>query len=150
MSSHPPEPPVSRLLEVIENHIAPLTWEGVRRGDKIFGAAILRRSDGSVVVAGTNEETQCPLWHGEVVAIRKFHEMAAAERPSPKECLFLSTHEPCSLCLSAITWSGFDNFHYLFSYEDSRDDLAIPHDLRILEEVFGCADGYYRSTNVYW
>ncbi len=150
MSSYRPETFASRLLDVIENEIAPLTQAGVGRGDKVFGAAILRKSDTSLVVAGTNEETDCPLWHGEVVAIRRFHELPAAERPSPRECLFLSTHEPCSLCLSAITWSGFDNFHYLFSYEDSRDDFAIPHDLRILDEVFGCADGSYRSTNAYW
>jgi len=141
---------VSRLLDVVERHIAPLTQAGVRRGDKVFGAAVLHKSDGALVVAGTNEETECPLWHGEVVAIRKFHELASTERPKPKDCLFLSTHEPCSLCLSAITWSGFDNFYYLFSYQDSRDDFSIPHDLRILEQVFGCSDGNYRPTNNYW
>lgn len=150
MSSYQSETLASRLLDVVENEIAPLTQAGVRRGDKIFGAAILRKSDTSLVVAGTNEETECPLWHGEVVAIRRFHELPTADRPSPRDCLFLSTHEPCSLCLSAITWAGFDNFHYLFSYEDSRDDFAIPHDLRILEEVFGCPGGSYRHTNAYW
>ena len=51
---------------------------------------------------------------------------------------------------AAITWSGFESFHYLFSYEDSRDEFAIPHDLRILEEVFGCANGAYAKTNAYW
>lgn len=140
----------ARLLDVVENHVAPLTRAGVRKGDKIFGAAILRKSDGALVVAGTNEETECPLWHGEVVAIRRFHELRARERPGPEACLFLSTHEPCPLCLSAITWAGFDNFYYLFSYEDSRDDFDIPHDLQILEEVFGCAEGNYLPTNAYW
>ncbi|MCZ6507917.1 MAG: nucleoside deaminase [Acidobacteria bacterium] len=141
---------VSRLLDVIEHDIAPLTQAGVRRGDKVFGAAVLRKSDGTLVVAGTNQETGCPLWHGEVTTIRELHELPAAERPDPKECLFLSTHEPCSLCLSAITWAGFDNFYYLFSYEDSRDDFGIPHDLRILDEVFGCPKGAYAAENAYW
>jgi tRNA(Arg) A34 adenosine deaminase TadA len=54
------------------------------------------------------------------------------------------------MCLSAITWAGFDNFYFLFSYEDSRDDFAIPHDLRILEEVFECSDGGYVAENAYW
>ena len=63
---------------------------------------------------------------------------------------FFSTHEPCSLCLSAITWSGFDNFYYFFSYQDSRDKFQIPHDLKILEEVFQCPKGAYRKNNGYW
>jgi tRNA(Arg) A34 adenosine deaminase TadA len=36
---------VGRLLDVIEGDILPLTEAGVRRGNKIFGAAILRKSD---------------------------------------------------------------------------------------------------------
>ena len=64
-------------------------------------------------------------------------------------CLFLSTHEPCSLCLSAITWAGFDNFHYLFGYVDTRDAFNIPHDLRILSEVFRIENGdYARETRI--
>lgn len=141
---------VARLLDVVEHDIVPLTRAGVQRGDKLFGGAVLRKNDGALVIAGTNQETQCPLWHGEVATIKALHELPAADRPDPKECLFLSTHEPCSMCLSAITWAGFDNFYYLFSYEDSRDDFAIPHDLRILDEVFGCLDGNYVAENAYW
>jgi tRNA(Arg) A34 adenosine deaminase TadA len=37
--------------------------------------------------------------------------------------------------LSGITWGGFDNFYYLFTFEDTRDAFGIPHDIRILEEV---------------
>ena len=47
-----------RLLEVIENDIVPVTRSGVASGNKIFGAAILRRSDLSVVVAAG--PTSCP------------------------------------------------------------------------------------------
>ncbi|ESY66949.1 cytidine deaminase, partial [Mesorhizobium sp. LNHC229A00] len=60
------------------------------------------------------------------------------------------THEPCSLCLSAITWAGFDNFYYLFSHEDSRESFAIPHDLKILKEVFTLDPGGYNAENAYW
>ena len=104
-----------------------MTEQGVAQGNKVFGAAILRKSDLSLVVAGTDEETLNPLWHGEISCLNRF--WALPEQPDLKDCLFLSSHEPCSLCLSAITWSGFDNFYYLVSYEDSRDAFKIPHDL---------------------
>jgi tRNA(Arg) A34 adenosine deaminase TadA len=92
------------------------------------------------VVAAVNNETENPLWHGEMHAIKKLYELPADQRPAPADCLFLATHEPCSLCLSGITWSGFDNFYYLFSYEDTRDAFGIPHDIRILREVYAVPD----------
>ncbi|RYE47628.1 MAG: nucleoside deaminase [Hyphomicrobiales bacterium] len=131
---------ISRLLDVIELDLLPLTKRGVGGGNKLFGAAILRKSDLSLVVGETNNETENPLWHGEMHAIKRFYELPAGERPAPKDCLFLATHEPCSLCLSGITWSGFDNFYYLFSYEDTRDSFGIPHDIRILREVYAVPD----------
>jgi tRNA(Arg) A34 adenosine deaminase TadA len=131
---------VSRLLDVVEQDIAPKTRRAVAAGNKIFGAAILRNSDLSLVVAETNNETENPLWHGEMHAIRRFYELPAGSRPAPLECLFLATHEPCSLCLSGITWAGFDNFHYLFSYEETRDSFGIPYDIQILREVYAVPD----------
>ncbi|MDE0695744.1 MAG: nucleoside deaminase [Boseongicola sp.] len=139
---------LSRLLETIENDIVPLTTRGVAAGNKVFGAALLMKSDLSLVLAETNNEVLNPLWHGEMQCLKAFFELK--ERPRTDELLFLSTHEPCSLCLSAITWAGFDNFFHLFSHEDSRDDFAIPHDLRILREVFGLDGGRYSRSNAYW
>ena len=141
---------VTRLLDVIERDVLPLTERGVARGNKVFGAALLRKSDLSTVLAETNDETSSPLRHGEVHLLERYHALPEAERPPPPELVFLATHEPCSLCLSAITWSGFDNFVYLFTHEDSRDAFAIPHDLRILEEVFGVGPGGYRRDNAFW
>ena len=141
---------IHRLFDVIEDDIVPKTEGGVAAGNKIFGAAILRKSDLSVVIAETNNEMENPLWHGEMHAMKRFYELPKADRPDTKDCIFLSTHEPCSLCLSAITWAGFDNFHYFFSHEDSRDSFAIPHDLKILKEVFGLEPGGYRTENAYW
>ena len=141
---------VGRLLDVIEHEILPKTEKGVAAGNKIFGAAILRKSDLSLVLAETNNEIENPLWHGEVHALKRLYEMPRSDRPRPDECIFLATHEPCSLCLSAITWAGYDNFYYLFSHEDSRDSFAIPHDLRILKEVFTLDPGGYNAENAYW
>ena len=132
----------------MEQTILPLTEKGVADGNKVFGAAILRKSDLSLVVAATNNEMENPLWHGEVHTLKRFYEMG--QPPATKDLIFLSTHEPCSMCMSAITWAGFDNFYYFFSHEDSRDAFAIPHDLKILKEVFGLEPGGYRKQNAFW
>ncbi len=82
--------------------------------------------------------------------LKRFYELPKEQRPETRDCIFLSTHEPCSLCLSAITWTGFDNFFYLFSHADSRDAFAIPHDLKILKEVFRLDPGGYPAENAFW
>jgi len=137
-----------RLLEVIEHDILPLTKSGVAAGNKIFGAALLRKKSLETFLAETNNEIENPLWHGEMHVLKRFYEIPADQRPNTSDLIFLSTHEPCSLCLSAITWCGFDNFYYFFSHEDSRDSFSIPHDLKILKEVFGREDS--RSQNAFW
>ncbi|WP_336069076.1 nucleoside deaminase [Nitratireductor rhodophyticola] len=141
---------INRLLDVIEQDILPKTAAGVAHGNKLFGAAILKKSDLSLVLAETNNELENPLWHGEVHTLKRFYELPKDARPDTKDCIFLSTHEPCSLCLSAITWTGFDNFYYLFSHEDSRDSFSIPHDLKILKEVFTLEPGGYNAENAFW
>ena len=86
--------------------------------------------------------------HGEVKTINNFFDLN--EKINPKDCIFLSSHEPCSLCLSAITWSGFDNFYYFFPYTVTNNEFNIPHDLNILKEVFKITDGKYNKENLYW
>ncbi|OCW58180.1 nucleoside deaminase [Hoeflea olei] len=138
------------LLDAIETDVLPLTERGVAEGNKVFGGALLRKSDLSLIVAETNRETENPLWHGEVNLLKTFYEGPVSKLEPTKDMIFLSTHEPCSMCMSAITWAGFDNFFYFFSHEDSRDSFAIPHDLKILKEVFGLEPGGYRHDNAFW
>jgi tRNA(Arg) A34 adenosine deaminase TadA len=131
---------VSTLLCTIENCIIPLTRRGVSTGSKLFGASILSRSTLTPLTTATNNERISPLFHGEIACIQQFFTTDypdPSSRPDPaKDCIFFATHEPCSLCLSGITWSGFNEFYYLFTYEDSRDLFSIPYDIEILEEVF--------------
>ena len=141
---------LDKFLDVFNNDILPLTSKGVDSGNKIFGAAIIKKDDYSLVVAGSNNETENPLWHGETHTLKKFYEINKETRPDEKNCIFLCSHEPCSLCLSAITFSGFDNFYYLFPYESTSEEFSIPHDLNILKEVFNINDGNYIKNNSYW
>jgi len=141
---------LEKFIDIFNKEILPLTEKGVDMGNKIFGAAILKKDDFSLVVAGSNNEIENPLWHGETHTLKKFYEINKDTRPSEKDCIFLSSHEPCSLCLSAITFSGFDNFYYLFSYEMTNDEFNIPHDLKILKEVFKLNNGEYNKENLYW
>lgn len=122
-----------RLLEVIEQDILPKTTEQVAAGNKVFGAAVL---DGAfeTVVADTNHETSCPLYHGEVYTIEQWS--SVANKPSAASSIFLSTHEPCCMCISAIVWSGFRKCYYLYPYETTRDQ-GIPHDLKIMHQLWG-------------
>lgn len=141
---------IDRLLATLEDDVLPLTEAGVRAGNKVFGAAILKKADLSLVVAGTNHEMENPLWHGEIQTLKQLYELPREQRPAPADCLFLASHEPCTLCLSAITWGGYDNFYYLYSHEDSRDSFAIGHDLIMLKELFGLGPGAYARSNAYW
>lgn len=141
---------VDRALTVLRDDVLPRTAEGVRAGNKVFGAAVLHKHSLDLVASGANEESQNPLLHGEISCLNNYWSVSPESRPLPAECVFLSSHEPCPMCLAAIAWSGFDNFYYLFSYEDTRDEFEIPHDLAILAEIFRCADGAYAESNAYW
>ena len=71
-----------------------------------------------------------------------------AARATPRQlilCILL-----VSLTMYALLCSGFDNFYYMYSYEDTRDAFAMPHDILILEQVFRCKDGAYAHSNSYW
>ncbi|KAL0934124.1 cytidine and deoxycytidylate deaminase zinc-binding region [Colletotrichum truncatum] len=139
----PPRDPktlLSSILSLTETRIVPLTRRGVSSGSKLFGAAILSSQTLEPFTVATNDERTSPLLHGEINCIQQFFTTTYPDpstRPSPRtDCVFFATHEPCSLCLSGIAWSGFREVYYLFTYEDSRDLFAIPHDINILEQVF--------------
>ena len=137
----------NKILDIFLNNLIPETKISVSKGNKIFGAFVLNKTDLSLVATGVNNEIENPLYHGEISTIINFFKL---RNLNPKDYLFVSSHEPCSLCLSAITWSGFDNFYYLFHYEETETTFNIPHDLKILKEVFKIEQGEYSKNNSYW
>ena len=137
----------NRILDIFINDLIPQTRLAVKKGNKVFGAFIIKKSDLSLLITGTNNEIANPLYHGEISALFNFF---GSKKLNPKDYYFISSHEPCSLCLSAITWGGFDNFYYFFPYADTKLSFNIPHDLNILKEVFHINEGEYKKNNKYW
>ena len=135
------------LLDIFIDTLIPETEIAVQKGNKIFGAFIIKKSDLSIVITGTNNEITNPLYHGEISTLFNFFKI---KNLNPKDYYFITSHEPCSLCLSAITWSGFDNFYYFFEHKDTKSSFHIPHDLNILQEVFNIQGGEYNKVNGYW
>ena len=135
------------LLDIFIDTLIPETEIAVQKGNKIFGAFIIKKSDLSIVITGTNNEITNPLYHGEISTLFNFFKI---KNLNPKNYYFITSHEPCSLCLSAITWSGFDNFYYFFEHNDTKSSFHIPHDLNILQEVFNIQGGEYNKVNGYW
>ena len=137
-----------RLLDVIEKDIVPLTANGVQEGSRVFGAAVLRKKDLSLVLAETNHAAFSPLWHGEVYTIKLFFELQG--HPDPGECIFLATHQPCCMCASALAWSGFKEIYSLFGYAHTRDTFEMPHDFRMNRELFGCDEPNPKNAYFEW
>ena len=135
------------ILDIFIDELIPLTKKSISKGNKIFGAFIIKKSNLNLISIGTNEEIKNPLFHGEISTLFNFFEK---NRDNITDYYFISSHQPCSLCLSAITWSGFDNFYYFFPYETTKESFNIPHDLKILEEVFKIKGGEYQKNNHYW
>ena len=130
--------------------ILPKTAVRVAAGDKVVGAGDSQGGprDG---VAETNHETENPMYHGEVYAIREWSSVCRSSDPSvgppaAADSIFLATHEPFRHVPSSIVWSGFKRCYFLFPYETTRDQ-EILHDLNIMYELRGVPR--YRERNAF-
>jgi tRNA(Arg) A34 adenosine deaminase TadA len=126
---------VDRLLDVIEEEILPLTEVLVTQGHNLFGAAVLDGVTLRTLTVGSNRRGDNPVYHGEIDTILRFFELP--HRPGAEETLFLATHEPCAMCLSALAWSGFREVWHLFDYDETASDFHMADDLKMLESLFG-------------
>ena len=126
---------LQKILEVIRDEILPLTESEVTRGNHVFGAAILRSDTLTSVMVGSNNRVENPLFHGEIDTLNRFFKLPV--RPAPAELIFVATHEPCSMCASAIAWAGFTELWTLFGYKDVAEEFDMPVDMEMYHELFG-------------
>lgn len=138
---------IRKMYAVIEEEIMPKTRQGVQDGNKVFGAAILSPVL-ECTLATTNAETKCPIFHGEVHCIFEWSQLTPASQRGPlaQSSVFLSTHEPCCMCISSILWAGFQTLYYFFPYSITTAQ-GIPHDIQTMHELWGVTT--YRKQNKY-
>jgi tRNA(adenine34) deaminase len=69
-----------------------------------FAAVIVDNKTGKILAEGVNTSSVNPTYHGEMVAINNF----AKKYPHGnwQQVTLYTTAEPCSMCQSAIVWSG--------------------------------------------
>jgi tRNA(Arg) A34 adenosine deaminase TadA len=136
---------IKKMLETIENAILPKTREGVANGNKVFGAAILS-DEFNLRYADTNNEIKCPLLHGEVNTIMEWSKQIPSHQfgSAAKSSIFLSTHEPCCMCISSIVWAGFNTVYYFLPYAVTTDQ-GIPWDVETMHELWG-VQSYQRQN----
>ena len=134
------------IIKAVAETLIPVTEKGVAAGNHVFGGVILDKKTLLPVTAASNGRIDNPIYHGEIETLRAF--FADKNHPSPKDCIFAASHDPCSMCISAITWAGFDEIWVLFSYEDVKKSFGMPVDLLMYKELFG-TDGV-RPQNAFF
>ena len=126
---------IEKMLDVIRDEILPLTECEVKRGNHLFGGAILRPDTLTSVMVGSNNRIENPLFHGEIDTLNRFFKLPV--RPRADELIFLATHEPCPMCASAIAWAGFREVWVLFGSKEMEEEFDMSVDIEMYKELFG-------------
>lgn len=126
---------IEAIIGAIRKDLLPLTEKGVSEGGHVFGGLVLDGRTLRTVAVGTNRRQVNPIYHGEIDTLQEFFKLK--DRPAPEDCIFVASHEPCSMCISAISWAGFREVWVLFDSADMSKDFEMPVDLLMYRELFG-------------
>lgn len=111
-----------------------LARQNVARGDRPYGAVIVK--DGRIVATGVNRvlETKDPTAHAELLAVRAAAQ--ALQSPDLGGCTVYASGQPCPMCLAAMRMAGVSQVFFAHSNADAEpfglstaaiyDDLARP------------------------
>ena len=93
-----------------------LAKASVASGNSPYGAVIVDPRDHRIIVTGQNHAAANPIWHGEMDAINRLAGVLEARNKTVyEEAKFLELYtsaEPCSMCMSALAWSGIGRVYY--------------------------------------
>ena len=68
------------------------------------------------------------------MSVRAFDTMIrrCEQKPPIADSIFLATHEPCCLCMTAIVSAGFQQCYFLYPYAPRwESDIASPKMVRV-------------------
>lgn len=87
-----------------------LVKEAKKNPDWPFAAMIVDKENGAILCIGLNSQGNNPTYHGEIMAINN------CSRKYPhlnwSKTILFTTAEPCSMCESAIIWTGISKVVY--------------------------------------
>jgi tRNA(Arg) A34 adenosine deaminase TadA len=90
--------------------------KSLREGNSGFGAIIIKNNELVSKAHDTDTISKDPTSHAEINAIR----LASTKLEGDfKDCMLISTHEPCPMCSTAIVWAGIKQIAYGFSIKDA-------------------------------
>lgn len=131
----------ANALKIIEDIIFPLTKTNMEQKiGNIFGACLAKIDNNGEIIIPVVESNSIlannnPLMHGEVTVL--FKGFAELNTMNLQDYCLISSHEPCSMCISAIAWAGIKKVFYLFSYEDTAKYFNFSEDLNFCKNIFG-------------
>lgn len=137
---------IGKILDAIEYSLLPLTKKGIARGNHVFGAVVIDADTLETVAVGTNNRVMNPIYHGEIDTLQRFFALSGC--PAPRKCIFVASHDPCPMCISAIAWAGFREIWVLYEYDDVQNNFDMPVDLAMYKEIFG-AEGASKENKFY-
>ncbi len=95
-----------------------LARQNVARGDRPYGAVIVK--DGRIVATGVNRvlETKDPTAHAELLAVRAAAQ--ALQSPDLSGCTVYASGQPCPMCLAAMRMAGVSQVFFAHSNADAE------------------------------
>lgn len=135
-----------KLLDIISDEILPLTESETDKGNKIFGAAIVRKDTLTSVMVGTDDSAADPLSHGAIDTLERFYKLPV--RPEIDDLIFLTPFELCPMCAAAVAITGINEVWVLYDQKDMKEMLpedALTHEYR---DLFGIKN--VKADNPYY